>query len=403
MHRDKSPKRTATNNWWNFTLNNYTEDDYEMIRALYHDKKHRIDYIVVGREVGENGTPHLQGFIAFGVRKQRKTVHRLLGGQVHLEPVKVTPAKAAEYCMKEKKFFEKGVMPADEKQQGKRLDLAEIKDRLDSGDSVWNIAKESHQGFATISRSHKFFTAYETAIDAPRSFPSQVYVFYGDAGTFKSFAAHRFADLYTVVRPRAKDDGVWFDGYGPNQHRAALFDDFYGWMPFNCLLELTDRYGCRVQVKGSTVQWKPQSVVFTSNTAPDRWYKYGEHMVYDALARRLTHVFQHTRVQAGNDALGLSVGDIVVTVDKGLAACHPLFKHMRALGEGRYHLKLEDGLSLQATQMDDDMQIQFTEHALVPDEVPEEEGTPPDVRDAYARYGPDEYEDHVSISSSSED
>lgn len=379
MQRDKSPKRTATNNWWNFTLNNFNDDDYEAIRALFHDKKNKINYIVVGKEVGESGTPHLQGFIAFDVRKQRKTVTTLLGGHAYVSPVSVTPSKAAEYCKKDGKFFEKGSLPLEEKRQGARLDLSAIKDKLDAGESTWQIAKESQQGFATISRAHKFFLGYETAVDAPRSFQTQVYVFYGEPGTYKSFAAHQFADLYTVVRPRGKGDGVWFDGYQPNQHRAALFDDFYGWIPYNNLLELTDRYGCRVQVKGSTIQWKPQSLLFTSNTSPERWYDYGEHMQLPAIQRRLAHVFEHTRVQAGNDALGLSVGDILVRVEKGLAECHPLFKHMRKVRDGEYHLKLEDGhAAFEATQMDTDTQIEFTRHALVQDAQEEEEPDTPD-------------------------
>lgn len=360
MPKTKPVSRNSTNNWWQFTLNNYSDDDYETIRALFHNKANRLTYIVVGKEIGENQTPHLQGFVAFAVRKQFSTVKKLVGERAHIEPVTQTPEKAAAYCKKDGDFFEKGVCPDEVKRQGARSDLSAIKDQLDAGGSVWDIARESHDGFSAISRAHKFFLGYETAIDQPRNFQTQVYVFYGDSGTFKSTAAHRFADLFTVVRPRHKGDGVWYDGYEPNRHRAALLDDFYGWMPFNNLLELLDRYGCRVQVKGGTLQWKPHSICITSNTSPERWYNYGEHMHYSALHRRLAHVFKHTTVEARDDARGLAVGDVMIECEKGDIRCHPLFAQMFPAGD-KWKLEMESEL---ATQMDVDMQIAFTHSAI---------------------------------------
>lgn len=44
---------------WCFTLNNYSEKEYETIKGV------SCRYIVVGKEVGDSGTPHLQGYIEF--------------------------------------------------------------------------------------------------------------------------------------------------------------------------------------------------------------------------------------------------------------------------------------------------------------------------------------------------
>lgn len=366
MPKEKSIPRNATNNWWNFTINNYSEEEYESVRALFHDKKLRIDYIVVGKERGDSNTPHLQGFVAFGVRKKFDTLKKLLGDRAHVEPVRVTPDKAAAYCKKDGDFFEKGKLPEETKKQGSRSDIHAIKDRLDAGASTWDLAQESYEGFSTISRAHKFFLGYETSIDVPRNFQSQVYVFYGSSGTFKSTAAHRFRELYTVVRPRHAGEGVWFDGYEPNRHLAVLFDDFYGWMPYNNLLELLDRYGARVQVKGGTLQWKPQSICITSNTSPERWYKQSEFVHFTALQRRLAHVFCHTRVEASNDARGLAVGDVTVTCEQGSIECHPLRPFMTDKGDGIFLLEMAPELN---TQMEVDMQIAFTQTALIEEPI----------------------------------
>jgi len=402
MPKAKPVSRNATNNWWCFTLNNYSEEDYEVVRALFHNKANRISYIVVGKELGENKTPHLQGFVAFSVRKQFATVKKLISERAHVEPMRSTPSKAAEYCKKDGDFFEKGLLPDEVKKQGARTDLSAIKEQLDAGRAVWEIAQATTDGFSAVSRAHKFFLGYETAIDTPRNFQTQVYVFYGSAGTFKSTAAHRFAQLFTVVRPRHAGDGVWFDGYQPNVHRAALLDDFYGWMPFNNLLELLDRYGCRVQVKGGTVQWKPHSVCITSNTSPERWYKYGEHMHYPALQRRLAHVFKYTSVEARDDARGLAVGDVTVSVDQGHIECHPLFANMTPAGEGVWKLVMEAEL---ATQMEVDMQIEFTKAALgeaTELQVNEDQSSPPEQ--VINLLSDDEYGDsHFSVSSDEKD
>ena len=47
-----------------FTLNNYTDVEYDRIVYFCSDKK----YSIIGKEVGQNGTPHLQGYCSLGRR-----------------------------------------------------------------------------------------------------------------------------------------------------------------------------------------------------------------------------------------------------------------------------------------------------------------------------------------------
>lgn len=76
-----------------FTLNNYVEDSIDRIEKSFDYK-----YLIIGKEVGESGTPHLQGFIQF---KNKMTLANI-GGKFpwHIEITKGTPAQAAEYCKK---------------------------------------------------------------------------------------------------------------------------------------------------------------------------------------------------------------------------------------------------------------------------------------------------------------
>lgn len=80
---------------WVFTLNNYTEQDIEICKAWVKS------YLVLGKEVGESGTPHIQGFVTF-TRSYRLAGVCTLLERAHWEIAKC--ADAANYCMKEGNF-----------------------------------------------------------------------------------------------------------------------------------------------------------------------------------------------------------------------------------------------------------------------------------------------------------
>lgn len=91
---------------WCFTLNNYSEDDLEKYENLGQQTSTTIQYLIYGKEVGENGTPHLQGFVQFKKRLRIRQVKDYLGSRVHVEPANGTPAQNQVYCQKEEDFVE---------------------------------------------------------------------------------------------------------------------------------------------------------------------------------------------------------------------------------------------------------------------------------------------------------
>lgn len=107
---------------WCFTLNNYTDVDEVLYRAL--GQTETIKYLVFGREVGENGTPHLQGFVIFNTNHRLRAVRLLLGNRGHYEVARGTSLQASAYCKKDHDFEEFGQVPAE---QGKRNDFADFK------------------------------------------------------------------------------------------------------------------------------------------------------------------------------------------------------------------------------------------------------------------------------------
>ena len=57
LENAKEPVKDSRARAYCFTLNNYTEEEYQSIINT------KYDYLVVGKEIGESGTPHLQGFV----------------------------------------------------------------------------------------------------------------------------------------------------------------------------------------------------------------------------------------------------------------------------------------------------------------------------------------------------
>ena len=107
---------------WVFTLNNPTVDP----EALFDPTV--MKYYVAQLEVGESGTPHIQGYLRM-LKKVRMSAMKKLIPEAHWEVRKGTHKQARSYCMKtdtrkpDTSPFEAGEPPA----RGKRNDLEEFK------------------------------------------------------------------------------------------------------------------------------------------------------------------------------------------------------------------------------------------------------------------------------------
>lgn len=73
---------------WCLTLNNYTDADIAKFKEKITED--RMKFAVVGKEVGENGTRHLQGFLHFKDRIRMHQIKALLSLRMHLEMARGT-------------------------------------------------------------------------------------------------------------------------------------------------------------------------------------------------------------------------------------------------------------------------------------------------------------------------
>lgn len=214
------------------------------------------------------GREHWQGYLELKARQRLAGVKQVLGDPaVHLEPRKGSAIEASEYCSKDE-TRKAGTLPHELGERstvtaGARQDLLAVKALLDKGSSELEIADAE---FPTWARNFRAIERYKRLQLEVRSWKTDLFIICGATGTGKSrICQETYADAYW--KPR----GNWWDGY--DAHETVIIDDFYGWLPWDLLLRLTDRYPLTVETKGGSVQFVAKTIVITSNKSPGQWYR----------------------------------------------------------------------------------------------------------------------------------
>lgn len=144
------------------TLNNYTEADVATLRT----PNSKLQYIIVGHEIGESGTPHLQIYFQLATQTKMTTIKNWGGpwARMHFEAARGTDVQAADYCKKEGNFFELGERKAMGK-KGARNDLKAIQDDIEKGHTYDEICT-AH--FSTAAHCSKFIKERVQARDTQK-------------------------------------------------------------------------------------------------------------------------------------------------------------------------------------------------------------------------------------------
>jgi hypothetical protein len=85
---------------WVFTLNNWTEEEYDTM--LQHFESHKCLY-VIGKEEGTQGTPHLQGYIERKNPIRMSTLKKWIP-RAHFEKAKGDRNQNKAYCTKDNNY-----------------------------------------------------------------------------------------------------------------------------------------------------------------------------------------------------------------------------------------------------------------------------------------------------------
>ena len=238
---------------WCFTDNECSEDIWNNVDCKY---------IVYGREVApSSGQRHLQGFIVLNKSSRLSAVKKIHPG-AHWEVMKGSHIQASTYCKKDGDFVERGTHP----NPGKRTDITAACEIVKSH-GMKRLAEEMPEQIIKYARNYQIYQNLVSPNLGARDWPMEVEWYYGPTGTGKSRLAAESAgpDAYR------KFPGKWWDGYTDQAH--VIFDDFRkNWCTFNELLLWFDRYPCRVETKGGSVQFSARKIWVTCHKSPRELY-----------------------------------------------------------------------------------------------------------------------------------
>ena len=138
------------NKHWQWTANNPTDDELNYIRWLGTLPANlAIKYIAFGHEVGNGGTPHLQGCIGFTQRKSFAMVRAVFGNiNPHIEQTN-NPLRNYRYATKVRNeggiVEEFGEVPTNG--QGGRSDLDAFQDAIRNGARLDDIREQHYAAY----------------------------------------------------------------------------------------------------------------------------------------------------------------------------------------------------------------------------------------------------------------
>lgn len=236
-----------------YTLNNYTEEEVTALKAI------DCTYHILGYEVGEKGTPHIQGFVYFKNKKAFNAIKQEIP-RAHIEKQRGTCKQAIEYSKKCGSYVELGVAPMSQKEKGdcnkRRFEEA------------FECAKNGNLDDIPKDILTRYYSTYKRIKEDYSVTPETIpYLenewYYGPSGTGKSRKARE-------ENPGAyiKNTNKWWDRY--ENEEVVIIEEF---SPCHEVLASHlkiwgDHYPFQGEIKGGSKLIRPKKIIVTSNYHP---------------------------------------------------------------------------------------------------------------------------------------
>lgn len=262
---------------WCFTINN-PKPGYA---DLY--KVRNWTYMIAGKEVGAEGTPHLQCFVIYKTRTRFSTVKKQLPN-AHIEVMNGNSTQAADYCKKdgdyedygEFEFIDRGGSSGGTK---KAINYKNIIEHAEKNNLTWIRDNEPSVYF------RHYHTCKRIAMDNPVSLETLVQLnnewIYGATGLGKSSAAR-------LENPGAyiKSHNKWWLGYKGED--TVIIDDISKseaiWLG-EFIKNWADHYPFPSETKGDGMMIRPKKIIVTSNYSIEELWGHDEHLC-ESIKRR---------------------------------------------------------------------------------------------------------------------
>lgn len=279
---------------WCFTLNNPT---FSEENDLQQNVRIQAEYCIYGRERGELGTRHLQGFITFQTRKAFKTVKKIVGDRAHLETTKGTVKQNQDYCSKDGDIWEWGVPPPEQSKKGGDATKRKWEDaraaakegRFDDIPSdMWIRYRSAWKQEYTEEMNRNITEIRDITLK------DHFYWIWGPTGTGKSHLARAIARFLDPSQPPyLKALNKWWNGY--KGQKVTLIEEA---TPDTCrylaslFKQWCDKWPFTAEVKGGSYEngIRPAYIIITSNYSIEECFPNVSDS--DPMKRRCTEFFK---------------------------------------------------------------------------------------------------------------
>ena len=281
---------------WCFTLNNPETDS-----SIWDPEK--MQYLIEGREMGEEGTPHIQGFVVM-INRTRITGMRKILARAHWEKAHGTAKQASTYCKKEGLFVEHGEMPVEGKKKD-QFPHKEVYEALKKKEiTITEAIDENPEQISWFKQVQELLP--------PRELPARVLYMHSVTGLGKTTNTMKaLKDLdrsYFKKQPGHK----WFSGYKGED--VVIFEEFSSCFPLTMWLSLCDAEPPLMETKGGHTHIQAPIYIILSNLHPDEQYptvKEEKPKQWDAYRRRLTEVHEFHAFQDNKEKVYEEIRDTV--------------------------------------------------------------------------------------------
>jgi len=259
---------------WVFTHNNYNPDEMPIIKD---DDSKTVLWLRYGQEVGEGGTPHLQGCCMFRNQVSLKQVREYFSDTMlncHWEFMLGSIQANVDYTGKdaseeEGTLHEYGTRPLTNPEKRAKgaaatkeryIHIMDLARKGNFCELEANYPGDFFRSYKRIKELHTLAVAKGGKKDVIQDAKKQHWWIHGEAGSGKTSAVWELFgdDLYL------KAQNKWWDNW--TDQEWTLMDDFHpSWVGKNQLKQWADRYPCAVETKGGCTTIRPRHMVLTSN------------------------------------------------------------------------------------------------------------------------------------------
>lgn len=295
-----------------FTINNPLETDRLSIIDIAKNgvpcrggKTIKIEYMIIGDEIGKQGTRHFQGFVMFKWMMTFNTFKKALPrARISKMYERSSAFQNYVYCSKDNNFLEWGNRPVPS-EQGKRKDIDLVYETI--------IDKRGNlQDLINLKVGNQALRHGQTLLQNRKSIrpPGERKIFWlwGPTGSGRSSWVRNQIknpnDLWV-----SGDSMKWFDEYYGQMY--VLFDDFRAEdVQFSKLLKITDRYPTREQIKCGHTEFDPAFIFFTTPKNIRETFKNVKNEDLGQLLRRVTaEIYFEPKEKANKTPINLQIKD----------------------------------------------------------------------------------------------